>query len=430
MEEWSVFVFGVGECGKSIVLDLLNLKKTGKWMFCITDSAPGDIIKLMEEKSEKSRIIIGYRKSEKEEQRRNRIVVGDGKSQKVKPVYFRMVHRTARGFGGYWVAAKLNAERKIGEYYNQFSERLLAGDYSCFVTMNSGGGGTGCGAAPVFAKKIRDSISEKRESPHSLDLFLAVLVLPHEHEDWRGANAFSCLLRDRNVVDGILLVDNGHLMERGLGLKVINRRVISMWDTLTEGGESTKELEPADLIRLGCGKPDFNAGIIVPCYGEYEPQILQSGISLKGLLMRTLVEGGFADIDFTKSFRSTVIVVTLPEMSKDDLTTIQGELEEYIKDFFPWKEETSVVCKRKGEKIRVVILVADPYIPRLEELYIHFVNHVSDEEKLKEYISKFGGNPEQDLKEFREIIKSAKKSMDEGVFVFDKWLIENLRIAW
>lgn len=438
MEEWSMFVFGVGECGKKIVSDLYNLKKTKTSMFCITDTAPGDIKEFMGEELEKdSRIVI-------KENKRIKIIIKDKveqKEEKSQFVYFRMLLQGARGVGGYWVASKVDAEDNMEKYYyKEFSDRL-EGEYSCFLTINSAGGGTGCGAAPVFAERIRKRVSEKRKGSHSLDLFLGVLVLPDENEgepERMSGNTFSCILRYRNIVDGILLIDNDHFIEKNLGKKEINSRIINFWNTLSESCKSSKEFEPADMKRLsGRGIDNFRAGIIVPCYGEYEPQILKSGINLKGLILRTLVDGSFADIDFTKGFRSVIVIITLPETSRFDLEIIKNELGEYIREFFPLrKKEAQVLCKRKGDKIRVAIFVADPHIPRLEEICAHFVNYVKDEEKLKEEIGRFNKdcNPasiNKDLEEFKDVIKPAKKIVEENFLVLDKRLIEALKnITW
>ena len=452
MEEWSVFVFGVGECGKSVALDLLKQK---------TENSPSDKKVIIAKKTKKSRIII-----KKEEQGKNKIVL-EKNMKKIKNwmfcitdsaerdieeymkekeiphgrvkssyIYFRMEYSSPRGFGGWWIAAKRDTEEKIDEYYNQFKDSLGA-RFSCFVTVNGGGGGTGCGAAPTFAKKVQDAVLEKKESKHSLDLFLAMLILPYRNEEiWRSANAFSCLMRYGNVVDGVLLVDNDRFTD--LKKEEINRKVVGMWDTLTESGESTKEWESSDLKRiLPRGEIDFNAGIIVPCYEEYEPQILQSGINLKGLVLRTLVEGSFAEMDFTKDFRDTFLMVTLPEsLNEFDLGETKEDLAEYTKKNFPLKKKPSVVCKRKGKKIKVVILVVDPYIPRLEELYVLFRNYVSDEKKLRRDINKFLNNPktediERDLKEFWEIMEFTKNNVEGSVLDFNKWLIEAPpKITW
>jgi hypothetical protein len=274
-----------------------------------------------------------------------------------------------------------------------------------------------------------------------VDLFLGVLVLPDKNEgepERKSENTFSCILRYKNIVDGILLVDNDHFIEKNLGKKEINSRITNIWNTLTESCESSKEFEPADVKRLSVrARENFRAGIIVPCYGEYEPQILKSGINLKGLLLRTLVDGSFADIDFTKSFRSVAVIITLPKTLKWDFENIEVQLVEYIENFLPLKGgEAQVLIKRKGDKIRVAIFVADPHIPRLEEICAHFVNYVNDEEKLKKEINRFiiDRNPagiNRDLEEFKYVIKESKKIVEENFLVLDKRLIEALKnITW
>lgn len=151
--------------------------------------------------------------------------------RRMRPIYGE------KGVGGLWLQSKEIAEETWPYFYQTFKYHLSGNEW--YSVFHSGGGGTGCGAGPVFMKRIYD----QTKRGFSDNLYTATLILPNEHwETWREVNSATVVGRYLGITHGIFVADNlqgealvrraisgNEFIETENPRELINRRLAQVW---------------------------------------------------------------------------------------------------------------------------------------------------------------------------------------------------------
>jgi hypothetical protein len=293
------------------------------------------------------------------------------------------------GVGKNWPTAKRMAEDAWNCFSKRCEEEIIFSDH--IHLCHSGGGGTGCGASPVFSKKIKQL---QINSNHKRAITASVFLPDSSYMEPERAvpNTCSTIGNHSTSCDGIFLYDvskkvnldslskdvketrahwpdkfdaiNYAATEVQLMLTSFNNRICTNADIDFEG---------SDLITL-CH--DFesisNCALICPCVSEYDTKLLKEN-NLKGLVKDLLTNNAMVDYCQDHFIEKIVLFIRLPVNLNHDLTQeaqfnqIQGWKEEII----PSADVADIffsTSKRPFGKIKMIALLINPVLPRLYEM--------------------------------------------------------------
>jgi hypothetical protein len=350
---------------------------------------------------------------------------------KMKPIHGE------KGVGGLWFHSKEIAEEAWVSFHKVFEYHLENIDW--YSVFHSGGGGTGCGAGPVFLKKIHEQFKREKTMP-SEDLYTATIVLPNEHwQSWREANSATAIGRHARIAHGILLADNLHaetLVEKAVMRNdhieaydprdLINKRLAQVWISLqmtnmTENEPEPKVYEAADYRRLFLN--DTCAGILIPCFHEYPlTDFVKGGLNLRGAVFDTMKNHQLTATEL-KDFENVIIIVAFPSKSTTGIANhvirnmeTYGEVAEMLKEMYGEHLDPEVIftySESIKESVKITVLLKDPYIPRFTLLYKRLEELIENPTEMKKTISKmFPRNFDRSRK--KQIMKGAQEEFNRA----------------
>ena len=312
------------------------------------------------------------------------------------------------GVGKFWVRAISYAEVNKETFFQFLTESpdLNIVDISFIVMGASGGGGTGCGTIPVWARYIFSKFpSYLNIDP--LHIFMPVVsVLPFSGE-WGGIsepNAASLLGRLWRITKTIILADNdlfGRELSSEQAQREVNFRLVSSLISLMSaslyGG-----LEAADFNKMfSIGS---RASIAIPAIREFNLDFLKKWEdSIKMAIQITLIDNILAKIDLEKGIKRIYIFLILP-YSVDIHEKEIAELPEFIESIVSVEERPMIFVIKDPELFRrfiVSIFIIDPYVPRLIDIYFKLKRRIEDRLSLRRYIESMTSSLSDEVK--REI---------------------------
>ena len=326
------FALGIGECGRRLGLELFRttIGNTLQDINKMHDFALMDLTEI--DKQIRDVIDMGVPESHVnvirpgEEERQAGYNLFLGRMEPPPEEGFAKGIIGERGVGGLWFQSKEIAE-EIWENFLECFKYHISDKEWCNV-LHSGGGGTGCGAGPVFLDKICGHL-RREKAVFSENLYTATIVLPHEHwQPWREANSAATIGRHSRMAHGIIIADNLHaqnLVKRAAEnnkyietedpRELINRRLAEVFVSLhmtnmPENKPITKIYEAADYRRLFSN--ENYAGVLVPCFHEFGlKDFVKGGLNLNGAVFDTMKNHQLAAFEL-RDFESVIVIITFP----------------------------------------------------------------------------------------------------------------------
>lgn len=434
-----VFALGIGECGRRIGLELFRmtsrntLENMNKMhVFSLVDLADSetqlnDAYKMDISKSDVS---VFYPTTEGLPAGHN-LFIG-----RMKPL------SGERGVGGLWFHSKAIAEEAWDSFYETFKHHLIGNEW--YSVFHSGGGGTGCGAGPVFLEKIYAQF--RGEKLFSEDLYTATLVLPHENwQAWRKANSAAAIGRHAKIAHGIIIADNlqaDNLVEKAPGdmysgsyypRDLINKRLAEIWismqmTNMVENEPEPKVHEAADYRRLISN--DSYAGVLVPCFNQYAlTDFLRGDLNLKAAVFDTMKNHQLAAFELG-SFKNLVVVVTFPSEAAGlagyivESLESRADVEDMLIGMYGGHLDPSVIFVHSESvvnSVKVTVLVKDPYIPRFLDFYKELKTIVENPDEMTKMISKMFPK-DFDTANKNRIMESAREEFKIAYHSFSRYL--------
>ncbi len=408
-DRMQTFALGIGECGRRVGLELFRmtngnaLNKVNKMhIFSLIDLSDPEtqLIDVLKMGISKSDVNIFLPTTETLPSGSN-LFVG-----RMKPILGE------RGVGGLWFHSKEIAEEAWDRFHGSFKYYLQEKEW--YSVFHSGGGGTGCGAGPVFMEKIHEHFG-KEKTALSEDLYTASIVLPNEHwQDWREANSATAIGRHSRVAHGIIIADNLQaetLVEKAAlsnafieafdPRDLINRRLAEVWISLqmtnmTQNEPEPKLYEAADYRRLFLS--DSSAGMLIPCFREYAlTDFVKGGINLKGAIFNTMKNHQLASIEL-KDFENVIVIVTFPSKKTTGLPgyvlknmETYGEVADMLKRMYGEHLNPEVIYTYSDSlmnSVKITVLVKDPYVPRFSNLHNKLETIIKNQSEMTKTINK------------------------------------------
>ena len=403
----NTMIFGIGECGRNITLQLYTQLKSLQYKFLLKNfyffsTDIEDILRL----------------------------INDIKSKGISPgelnVFMLTPTSSYAGVGGDWIVACeiakkfFEGEGENRKYIDIIDLSIRVSD--CFNIFNSAGGGTGNGAGPVFLEYMRNKSAEES----SRKLYTTTIVLPFKKESgsWRDVNAAVNIARYSKLCDGILIADNEHLknsikQDAKAVQKKVNELLSNVWIWMNACSSaqlriSPKRWEGADFKR------SFELGtrgaLVVPCYREEKVEKLKM-VSLKWIVLRTIKENCAAEC-LPETSNKILVIASLPD--REGCPSSESDVANYIsQELFKGKKSTIDVIFIRGkviQNISVIALLVSPKIPRLEEMERNFRACLEDPWSFGDVIGSHSKKPREDIlnayqieyENFKEYLKDLK----------------------
>ncbi len=354
-------------------------------------------------------------------------------TSKIVRAYYRLTpvvldsDKIPTGAGKHWPIGERLAEPKFGDltrrYEGEANLKLLV-DH--FHICHSGGGGIGCGSGPVFSKHLKEIKSE-------VAAITASVFLAEKSEEMGAPNTCSAIGRHFEACDAILLYDLNYLStwnERNGPAVPQNNSADQFW--LEDYGaaemmlmlastnsrvfaQATKNFEGADFASFCKGGLGTVGSLIAPCYAEYPVSVLED------LDMKVLVNDLFNNrsfVEYSRDIKHPISRVGLfcvfpakfanPKSAKTDVLGQLGK--NWIKDVLPNIEQgTNDYAEREDnreqgknqdsetstnkvvkeflysdcgfDRIKMLGLLVNPYMPRLIELRDDFRRTIKEWEE-------------------------------------------------
>lgn len=380
----NILTVGIGECGRNIALQLYYQLSSMRYKilmknfnFFITDSE--NIVRLRSDIEH-----IGISKE---------VINPEKMDEKTKPLNVFMLSpgSSYAGVGGAWILSYKMAHEFLYNETEENKKYLDSIDFStkfveCFNIFNSAGGGTGCGAGPVFLEYMRT----KSAMDTSRRLYTATIVLPFDRESggWRDVNTAINIARYSKLCDGILIGDNEHLknlMKQDIKSvqKGANEILSNIWIWMNACSSthlivSPKRWEGADFKRtftIG----DFGAPI-VPCYRE-EPIETLKRINIGWIVLRTIKENCAAEC-LPSTSKRILVIVSIPDNVSFNFS--ESDIKDYIgKELLKGESSSVDIIFIKGKSMlqaSITAFLVAPRIPRLEKLESNFRAYLENKE--------------------------------------------------
>jgi hypothetical protein len=438
------FALGIGECGRRIGLEMFRMTN-GTILKNVNKMSIFSLIDLADPETQ---LVDAYKMGISASEVNTFLPTTEGLPAgynlflgRMKPILGE------RGVGGLWFHSKEIAEEAWASFSGTFSYHL--GEKEWYNIFHSGGGGTGCGAGPVFLKKIQEHFG-RGKSTLSEDLYTATLVLPNEHwQAWREANSATAIGRHSKVAHGIIIADNlqGEALVEKAGRSnnylevqdprsLINRRLAEVWISLqmtnmTENEPEPKVYEAADYRRLFLN--DEYAGVLIPCFCEYAlTDFVRGGLNLKGAVFNTMRNHQLTEIEL-KDFENLIVIVTFPSKSTTGLAhhvlrnmEPYGDIASMLENMYGEHLNPEVIytySNSLAESVKITVLIKDPYIPRFNNLHKRLKELVEDPPLMTKTISEMFPR-DFDKTQRIQILKGAKEEFEKAYGSFSDYLCE------
>jgi hypothetical protein len=435
------FALGLGECGRRVGLELFRttsssvLEKVNKMhVFSLVDLAEPEtqLVDAYKMGISGSDINI-FTPTTKGLRAESNLFVG-----RMKPILGE------KGVGGLWFHSKEIAEEAWDFFHTAFEYHLDSIDW--YSIFHSGGGGTGCGAGPVFLEKIHEHFG--KEDKLFEELFTATIVLPNEHwQAWREANSAATIGRHSRTAHGIFIADNLHaetLVERAVlsndhieaydPRDLINKRLAQVWISLqmtniTENEPEPKVYEAADYRRLFLN--DNWAGILIPCFHEYAlTDFVKGGLNLRGAVFDTMKNHQLTATEL-KDFENVIVIVTFPSKGTTGIAghvienmETYGDVAEMLKKMYGEDLGPEVIfaySESLKDSVKIAVLLKDPYVPRFTLLHNRLEQLTENPTEMKETIGKmFPRNFDKTRK--TQIMKGAQEEFNRAYQSFSDYI--------
>jgi len=431
---------GIGECGRKVGLELFRMTN-GNALESVNKMHYFTLIDLAEPASQMKDVY----KMEIPESCVNVLQYADTELQPESNLFIkRMRDVEERGVGGLWCHSKEIAEGAWGNFQETFKYHLT--NIEWYNVFHSAGGGTGCGAGPVFLEKIQKEYKEE-EIVLSEDLYTATLILPNEYwEGWRETNSAAAIGRHSRIAHGIIVADNLQgevLVENAVACnapiktydsrELINKRLAEVWismqmTNISENNPVPKIYEAADYRRLFTNG-DY-AGVLVPCFREYTlNDFVRGGLNLKGAVYDTMRNHQLAAFEL-EDFENIIVIVTLPSSTNGLAGHVVKNMEDYgeIADMLQRMHgrdfEPAVIyaySKSLVDSVKIMVFVKDPHIPRFLDLYHKLEAIIENPTKMRDTINKMFPK-DFDRTSKNRIMQNAQEEFKKAYNNFSKYI--------
>lgn len=351
-----------------------------------------------------------------------------------------------RGVGGLWFHSKEIAEEAWNRFQETFKYHLSENEW--YSVFHSAGGGTGCGAGPVFLENIYRQFKRETDLPTE-DLYTATLVLPNEYwEGWREANSATAIGRHSRIAHGIIVADNLQgevLVENAVACnapietedprELINKRLAEVWISLQiantpEDNPEPKLYEAADFKRMFSN--DNCASILVPCFHEYPvSDFVRGGLNLKGAVFDTMKNHQLTECRM-HTFDNIIVIVTLPSkptgLARQVVKNIEdyGEIADMLQRVYGEGFEPPVIytySRSVVNTIKITVLVKDPYVPRFFNLLQRLEMIMENPDEMTKTINKMFPK-DFDRTRRSQIMQDAKEEFRQARDSFSRYVCE------
>lgn len=418
----NTLVVGIGECGRNIALQLYYQFSTVQYIrykflmknfyFFLTDSE--STTSLFEDIKNKGIPM--------------EVVNPDKTDIQTKPLNIFMLSpiSSKAGVGGTWILSSKMAEEYFKKggwekegYRNYINDLNDSSKFvECFNIFNSAGGGTGCGAGPVFLEYL--NTMSKKDAPRTL--YTATIVFPFKNEErWREVNSAVNIARYSRLCDGLLIADNEH-MKNWLKLDTKNVQKKSnelmgniwMWMSAcssTNFSISPKRWEASDFkrkFRIGTyGAP------VVLCYRE-EPVETLKMIKMEWIVFRTINENCMAQC-LPGTSRRILMIISKPENFES--SSSESSIVDYIGKELKISKKSDIeviFIKRKDnmKHVTFIALLVAPVIQRFEKLENNFKEYLEDHELFERDMLVTGLSGDEILGAYQQEYNNFKKYSD------------------
>lgn len=386
----NVLVVGIGECGRNIALQLYYQFSIVQYIrykfllknfhFFITDSET--MVSLNEDIKRKGipAEVINPIKTDIH----------------IKPLNIFMLSPASSkaGVGGTWILSSRMAEEffKKGGMEKDVSINVVKNinfaseSVECFNIFNSAGGGTGCGAGPVFLEYLYRS--SKKDAARTL--YTATIVFPFiTEEKWREVNSAVNIARYSRLCDGIFIADNEHMKNwMKLDTKDVQKKAnelmgnIWMWMSACSSTNfiiTPKRWEASDFkrkFRIGTyGAP------VVLCYRE-EPVETLKMMKMEWIVFSTIKDNCMAKCE-PETSRRILLIISKPENFEN--TSSESNIIDYVGKELKMSKKSDIeviFIKRKDnmKHVTFIALLVAPVIQRFEKLENTFEEYLEDHE--------------------------------------------------
>jgi hypothetical protein len=436
IDRMRTFALGIGECGRKIGLELFRMTNVNTLenmnrmhIFSLIDLAdPQLLIKdIYRMGISKSQINV-FQPLDAGLPAGFNLFVG-----RIKPI------QGEKGVGGLWFLSREIAREAWNTFYETFNYHLS--DKEWYSIFHSAGGGTGCGAGPVFMEKIYNQI----ERDLSEDLYTATLVLPNEHwEVWREVNSAAAVGRYLRIAQGIFIADNlqgealvkravssSEFIETENPRELINKRLAQVWISMQM--TSMAENEPIPSVQDAASyrslfSNDTYASILVPCFHEYTlVQFAKREVSLTDLIVDTMESHQLAQ--FEPSSSDNLIIIVIFPSTGSATNTIRnkedcGHVVENLRRMYGEDLRITMICAYSEsliDTIKVTILAKDPYIPRFVNMRKKLEAIIADPSEMTKTINRMFPR-HFDRAGKNQIVESAEEEFRGAYYNFSQYM--------
>jgi hypothetical protein len=295
------------------------------------------------------------------------------------------------GAGKNWPTGQRLAKSKFPDIEERFQTEISLSDH--FHISHSGGGGIGCGSGPVFSSglhMINQKLPQNRRASITSSVFLPDVV---GEPAIAVPNTCSTIGFHSRCCDGVFLFDisyaskwvehNGPLLppencrdqywvidyaaaEIQLMLASLNERVHL---------RASKNFEGSDLASFCRGSLGTSCSLIVPCYAEYPTSVLDD-LDIKVIVDDLLMRRALAQYSIDEPIQRLALFCIFPARYATETTEKQASQKSLIKEIMPSVTDPwpffRYYSRDLYDRIKILGLVVNPYIPRLFEMLDEF----------------------------------------------------------